>query len=172
MTTKERDEDETAGDGIGEEEEEEFEESLEPGVELYRGRPSWVNYWKSLFLGTVVVAGGIVLWERNGWILFGALLLALAIYSYICLLRSMRLYVVTPRRVEVIYGLITKNSHEVRVQDIRAINVKKSGFKGLMGVGTVEFDSAGGEGAEVSFSDVWSAQRVKALVRELQDGDE
>ena len=116
-------------------------------------------------------AGGFVYWtvEGNLWALFGGLVLVAVIYGYVCVVRSMSLYLVTPRRVEIIYGLITKSSNEVRVKDIRTINVKRSGFKGLLGVGDVEFSSAGGDGAEVVFRDVWAAQSVKALVREIQD---
>lgn len=140
-----------------------------PNAELYRGRPSWLNYWRSIFFATVAVVAGVVFWERNGWILFGGLLYALAVYGYICASRAMWLYLVTSKRVEVIHGLITKNSNEVRVKDIRAINVKKEGFKGFLGVGTVEFASAGSDEAEVKFGDIWGALRVKGIVRELQD---
>ena len=47
--------------------------------------------------------------------------------------------------------------------------MKKTGLTGLIGVGTVEFASAGSDEAEVMFRDIWAAGRVKALVRELQD---
>ena len=150
------------------------EESLPPedGREIcYEGRRTWLNFWKSLSLAAIGFGAAFVYWTLNGdlLVLFGGLVLAAAIYGYVCMVRSMAFYLVTPRRVEIIYGLITKSSNEVRVKDIRTINVRKRGFKGLLGVGDVEFSSSGGDGSEVVFRDVWAAQSVKALVRELQD---
>ena len=56
-------------------------------------------------------------------------------------------------------------------EDIRTINVRRSGLAGLLGIGNVEFSSTG-DGIDVEFSDIWAAQRVKLLVRDLQDGFE
>ncbi|MEM8955687.1 MAG: hypothetical protein AAGD22_16150, partial [Verrucomicrobiota bacterium] len=64
---------------------------------------------------------------------------------------------------------ISKSSEEVRVCDIRAINVRKAGVKGLLGVGSVEFASAGSDGSDVVFEDVMGAHRLKENVRRLQD---
>ncbi|MFV1996287.1 MAG: PH domain-containing protein [Verrucomicrobiales bacterium] len=136
---------------------------------LYSGHPSWLNFWRGWLISALALGGGAVYWERNGWILFAALLLTFAVYARACLLRAMRHYLVTDRRVELIYGLVSRSSHEVRVQDVRTINVSKPGFKGLLGVGSVDFCSAGGDGVEVQFCDLWRPHRVKALVRRAQD---
>ncbi len=146
------------------------EKRHEPPKEiLYRGRPAWLSFWRSIIISIVALGAGIATWSYNGWFLFGSLVIALAFYGYVCFTRSLRLYLVTRRRVEVIYGFISKSSHEVRIRDIRTINVKKIGLKGLIGVGTVEFSTAGGDEIEVAFKDVFRANRVKALVRKLQD---
>ena len=50
---------------------------------------------------------------------------------------------VTPKRVELVWGLLTKSSNEVRIEDIRTINVRRKGFSGLLGIGTIEFSSTG-----------------------------
>ena len=42
---------------------------------------------------------------------------------------------------------------------------------GLLGIGTIEFSCAG-DSIDVMFADIWKAQRVKALVRGLQDSNE
>ncbi|CAN5196335.1 hypothetical protein BH23VER1_BH23VER1_09590 [soil metagenome] len=57
----------------------------------------------------------------------------------------------------------------MRICDIRAINVRQRGLLGLLGVGTVEFASAGSDAIEVAFSNVRRPHRIKALVRQLQD---
>mgnify|MGYP001283869533 CR=1 FL=1 len=89
--------------------------------------------------------------------------------SWILLQRSLRLYLITPRRIEVVKGFIAKSSNEVRIEDVRAINVHTPGLAGLLGVGTVEFASAGGSEIDVEFKQVYAAHRIKSLVRRLQD---
>ena len=72
------------------------------------------------------------------------------------------------KRQELIWGIIAKSSNEVLIEDIRIINVRQKGLSGLLGIGTIEFSCAG-DSIDVMFSDVWKAQRIKTLVRELQD---
>ena len=74
----------------------------------------------------------------------------------------------TGRRIEIEKGLVARSSHEVRISDVRAINVTCSGLIGAMGIGTVDFFTAGDE-PEVTFRKVWAAKKGKALVRQLQD---
>ena len=138
---------------------------------IFAGRPSWLKFWRGAALSVASLAGGTWAWERNGWFLFGALLLTLAFYLRACLIRAANHYLVTNRRVERVYGLLSRSSHEVRVQDVRTINVRKTGFLGLLGVGSVDFSSSGGDGVEVVFADIWRPHRVKARVRSLQDAE-
>lgn len=141
----------------------------DPGAILYAGHPSVLSFPKTLLLIAAAIGAGIVLRENSGWWLFAGLIVALFGVSWILLERSMKLYLITPKRVEVVTGFIAKSSHEVRIEDIRAINVHRPGIAGLIGVGTVEFASAGGADIDVAFSDVYAAYRIKVLVRRLQD---
>ena len=141
----------------------------DPSTRLYAGHPALLSFPKSLLLAALAIGQGIVLWDSNGWFLFGGLLVALTAFGYILFERSMREYIITPKRVEIIHGFLAKNSHEVRIDDIRAINVKKPGLLGLLGVGDVEFASAGGDDVEVVFSQAARPEAIKGLVRRLQD---
>jgi len=141
----------------------------DPSARLYVGHPALLSFPKSLLLAFTGIGVGLILWERNGWFLFGGLILALLVFAYILFERSMRQYLITPKRVEIVHGFIAKNSNEVRIDDIRAINVKKPGFIGLLGIGSVEFASAGGDEIEVVFTQVSRPNAIKDLVRRLQD---
>ena len=141
----------------------------DPNTRLYAGHPALLSFPKSLLLAALAIGQGIVLWDSNGWFLFGGLLVALTASGYILVERSMREYIITPKRVEIIHGFLAKNSHEVRIDDIRAINVKKPGLLGLLGVGDVEFASAGSDTVEVVFSRAARPEEIKGLVRRLQD---
>jgi uncharacterized membrane protein YdbT with pleckstrin-like domain len=103
------------------------------------------------------------------WIIRGILLLgALLLIGWIRLDRSARKYVVTNRRVSVEYGIISKQSTELRIQDIRSINLTTSGLAGLAGIGRVEFSSAASDDAEVIFWNTPGAEKIRDLVRSLQ----
>jgi len=83
--------------------------------------------------------------------------------------RKKRKYIVTNKRVKVEFGLFTKSTKEVRIRDIKSINVVKKGMAGLFGIGTLEFSSAGGSGVEVAFEAINNAQKIKDMVADLQD---
>lgn len=82
--------------------------------------------------------------------------------------RTRQRYSITPKRVILETGLLARSSNEIRVQDIRSINVKKSGLGGLLGIGNVEFSSAATDDADVIFFKVAGADGVRDLVRKLQ----
>ena len=82
--------------------------------------------------------------------------------------RSRRKYTVTNKRVIVVYGLVSKTSNEIRVQDVRSINLSKSGVSGLFGIGRIEFASAAADDAEMVFWNCPDAEKVRDQVRKLQ----
>jgi hypothetical protein len=138
---------------------------------IYAGHPSLLMYWRSVVgsLGLMAGAWYAGRWENGGWWLAagwlsGGLWLALTL-----LRRSSVEYRVTTRRVEVQRGLISKSSQEIRIPDIRAINVRKTGFSGLLGVGDLSFSSASGGAEDVNFPQASGAHRIKNQVRRLQD---
>ena len=140
-----------------------------PRTILYAGHPSVLSFPFALFVIAGSLAGGYWLHERSAWWIFAGMLGALFGISWILFQRSLRLYLITPKRIEVVMGFIAKSSNEVRIEDVRAINVHTPGLTGLLGVGTVEFASAGGNPIDVAFKNVYAAHRIKGLVRRLQD---
>jgi len=103
------------------------------------------------------------------WGVSGALVLfALILIGWIRLDRSGRKYIVTNKRVSVEYGIISKQSTELRIQDIRSINLTTSGLAGLAGIGRLEFSSAASDDADVVFWNVPDAEKIRDLVRSLQ----
>ena len=137
---------------------------------IYRGYPSVMNYPIGVGLSAAGIIAGIFLWNVSGFILFGGLLLALITWLRIAFERTIKVYIVTPLRIETIFGFVTKSSSEVRIKDVRAINVRTEGLKGWLGVGNVEFASAGGSDVEVVFKGVWKPHKLKKLIRAVQDG--
>lgn len=138
------------------------------GRVLYLGHPSFFKFTMSWLVVIAGVVGGYFLGPHSLWGMLAGFVLAALAVIYILLARMAHVYVITPRRVEAVHGLVAKDSTEIRVEDIRTINVRRSGIPGVLGVGTVDFSSTG-DAIDVSFADVWGARRVKRLVRRLQD---
>lgn len=111
-------------------------------------------------------------WNYIGRWLFGLLLsvvgLGLLVIAGIFLDRARRVYIVTNRKVIFQSGLLARSTNEVRIKDVRSINVSKQGVAGILGVGSVEFSSAASDRAEIIFANIAEADRVRDLVREIQ----
>ena len=147
--------------------------ALLPLRTLHTGHPSLWMYWRSVAGALLLMAGGWYAgrWEDGGFLLAvgwlsGGLWLALTLFR-----RSAIHYRITTRRVEVERGFFSKSSQEIRIPDIRAINVRKSGFTGLLGVGDLIFSSSGSADEDVIFHRTAGAHRLKTRVRRLQDRD-
>jgi membrane protein YdbS with pleckstrin-like domain len=122
---------------------------LAAGVASFKMDPSFFGRWALLVRAVPILA-------------------AVAIVFLIQLDRGRRIYQVTNRRVIVEWGILAKSSNEIRVQDIRSINVTKNGLSGILGIGNVEFSSAASDDAEVIFAHVPGADKVRDTVRALQ----
>jgi len=158
-----------ADDDEAEEYDEEDEEPRRKIVRvLYTGHPSFLKYRVSWLLVIIGAVGGILLGPHTLAGMLAGFALGLISLCFIVVHRSSHLYVITSRRIESIIGLVAKDSTEIRVEDIRTINIKRSGLIGIIGVGTVEFSSAG-DAIDVAFVDIWRARRIKKIVRRLQD---
>lgn len=136
----------------------------------YCSHPSWLCYAKPLFLAFLLAVAAMMLlfFDEIGAVL--AAVFALVTLFCIYVIRSCRDYTVTEERVEVQWGLLGKNSNEVRICDIRSLDVRESGLKGLLGIGTLDVSTAANAGIEVSFQDIRRPHEIKELIRGLQRG--
>src|SRR5690606_21091246 len=116
----------------------------------------------------LLIGLGIFLLPFGGEYSLIPLLAAVAWLLGIALARYSTDYLISEDRVEKIWGLLARSSREVRICDVRNIDVHMRGLKGLLGVGTVDISSSGGSEVEVSFRDVRGAHEVKQLVCQLQ----
>ncbi|TDU63122.1 PH (Pleckstrin Homology) domain-containing protein [Prosthecobacter fusiformis] len=137
---------------------------------LHRSHPSWLGAGKALFLVMLLwITTGMLMRVEPDYAPLSAML-GMGVLVAVWVARATRVYLVTEERVEVVWGILGKSSKEVRICDIRSIDVYESGLKGLLGLGTVDFSSAANAGIEVQFRDIRGAHAVKELVRQLQRG--
>jgi len=114
-------------------------------------------------------------WRYFWWWLLGILLLAaygagLIVIAGIFIARARHTYMITPRMIMMETGLIAKSSTELRIQDIRSINLTKHGIAGFIGVGDLELSSAATDRAEITFQAIPHASAVRDIVRQQQGG--
>lgn len=119
---------------------------------VWTGKPAHLNYFWSWLLGILLLPAGV----------------GLLFVAGIFLARASRRYTVTNFRVSVQTGLIVKSTNEVRIRDIRSINVTKKSVSGLLGVGNLELSSAASDKAEIIFEGISGPDRVRDAIRQIQ----
>jgi uncharacterized membrane protein YdbT with pleckstrin-like domain len=109
---------------------------------------------------TVAVAPAIVAAVLAG--------VALVLLITILIDRARRTYTITDHRISSEFGIISKESNEIRLHDVRSINLTTTGLSGIFGIGRIEFSSAATDDAEVIFWNVGGAEALRDKVRSLQ----
>jgi hypothetical protein len=173
--TPPQDEDEEDSEEDAEDEEEEEDEKpryTESGERIWHfGHPSWLSYWKGLFLTLLCLFAAGLLFSLDEAYSLVAGLCGIAVFIGVSIARRSHDYIVTDERVEYVWGILGRSSKEVRICDIRSLDVWEKGLKGfLLRLGTLDVSSAGTAGIEVRFSDIRQAHKVKELIRQLQRG--
>ena len=149
-------------------EEEEAINDLDDSYVHYHGHPSWLAFTRPLLLSLLLLGCAIAAIQFGGkYFIIG---LALSSLTFCCTIiaRQHRDYYVSGERVEVEWGIIGRSSKEVRIVDIRSMDVHERGLLGFLGIGTLDVSSAGTEGVEVQFRYVRRPHRIKELIRQLQ----
>ena len=120
---------------------------------LWIGHSSQWNYFWSWVFGILLLVVGV------GFLIIIGIVID----------RARRVYIVTNKKVIFQFGLFAKSTNEVRIKDIRRINVTKSGIAGLMGIGSVEFSSAATDRAEIIFANISDADTIRDMVSRIQE---
>lgn len=161
-------EEEGTEDEFSDEIEEEEIDDLADTYIHYHGHPSWLAFTKPLLLSLLLLGCAIAAIQFGGkYFIIG---LALSSLTFCCTIiaRQHRDYYVSGERVEAEWGIIGRSSKEVRIVDIRSMDVHEKGLLGFLGIGSLDVSSAGSEGVEVQFRHVRKPHRIKELIRQLQ----
>jgi uncharacterized membrane protein YdbT with pleckstrin-like domain len=116
--------------------------------ELFRDHPSW----RSLFLhyvgGTIValIAGFIAYEAKNTStaIIVGVVVFAIVLVGGYVVRVSTR-YVITNERLHIRRGLMSRHIQQTRLERVQDMAVKQGLFERMLLIGTVDFDTAGGD---------------------------
>jgi uncharacterized membrane protein YdbT with pleckstrin-like domain len=127
---------------------------------LFHGHPAWRSmlalHFKGLLwaigIGVLVGIGSAIDKSRVqvAWVV-GAVLLVLAIEVAVASIRRLATtYTITTQRLTIRFGLLSRDMHETRLERVQNVNSRQSMLERLLGIGTVDFDTAGG--AEFNFA--------------------
>lgn len=143
----------------------------------YIARPAWLNQWWQIgvmillpFVFVLALLKGQQYFSPENLRVVQVVVVAVFVYLIVVVIyrRYSWAYKIDNETIESREGLIARKVKSIRIQDLRNINVNQSLMERIMGVGDVEFSSAGGSGIEVVFCGVDKPLEVKAMAQRLQ----
>jgi uncharacterized membrane protein YdbT with pleckstrin-like domain len=136
--------------------------------ELYAGRPSWRALMSFYLSGIgvavlVVVILGLLVGE---WGLSVAIAAALVVLTLVIgyLRRVSTKYLITTQRLRISRGIVRRHVQETRLERVQNVNYQQSVLDRMLGVGTVDFDTAGTDDSEFRFEWVDGPEKVVRAV--------
>ena len=136
--------------------------------ELYAGRPSWRALMSFYLSGIglavlVVVIVGLLVGE---WGLSVAIAAALVVLTLLIgyLRRVSTKYLITTQRLRISRGIVRRHVQETRLERVQNVNYQQSVLDRVLGVGTVDFDTAGTDDSEFRFEWVDGPEKVVRAV--------
>jgi uncharacterized membrane protein YdbT with pleckstrin-like domain len=137
----------------------------EPGeLVFFHGHPSWRSmlafYIRGLLAAILAgVIAGLVTRIANGgvqagWVGTAVLVIFLIVLLWGLIKRISTTYTITNRRLTIRTGLLSREMHETRLERVQNVNSRQRLIERLLGVGTVDFDTAGGAAYDFSFRGV------------------
>jgi uncharacterized membrane protein YdbT with pleckstrin-like domain len=136
--------------------------------ELYAGRPSWrallTFYAGGVGLAVVVL---LILGLLAGeWGLAAAIATALVALTLVIgyLRRVSTKYLITSQRLRISRGIVRRHVQETRLERVQNVNYQQSMLDRVLGVGTVDFDTAGSDDSEFRFEWVDGPEQVVSAV--------
>jgi uncharacterized membrane protein YdbT with pleckstrin-like domain len=139
--------------------------NLEPAEQVFfHGHPSWRSmlafYLRGLLVAVVAgVIAGIATRIANGsvevvWVAAAVLVVFLVVLVWGLIRRIATTYTITNRRLTIRSGLLSRELHECRLERVQNVNSRQRLLERMLGIGTVDFDTAAGAAYDFSFRGV------------------
>ena len=138
---------------------------------VFEGHPSWralLAFYLGGALGIAVIAVLVALVASVGLgVLVGVVLLAaLVVVGYVR--RMATRYIVTSQRLYIRRGLLAKREQQTRIERVQNVNTSQSFLERVLGVGVVDFDTAGTDDSEFRFVGIADPGSVVVAVDRAQ----
>ncbi|MDX6533747.1 MAG: hypothetical protein QOF68_1491 [Gaiellales bacterium] len=129
---------------------------------VWRGTPSWkallLYYvkWTVISLlpaGLWVILNSTMSDPPSSTIFFALTGLGLLLtYAIGWIKRSTTRYMITDRRIQIRTGLISRNDSSTQLDRVQNVNVSQSVFQRLLGIGNIDWDTAGTDASDSDFT--------------------
>lgn len=145
---------------------------LHPGERIiFEGRPSWRSILGFYVIGLVValIAGAIaklVDETATGVIAFVVVFVVVLVVGF--LKRIGTSYTITSERLHIRRGLLSRSVQQTKLERVQNVNTEQSVFERILQIGTVDFDTAGTDDSDFTFSGVANPEEVVEAVDHAQ----
>jgi uncharacterized membrane protein YdbT with pleckstrin-like domain len=138
---------------------------------VFEGHPSWralLAFYAggALAIAVVAVLVGLVTSVAVGVLVALVLLAALLVVGYVR--RMATRYIVTSQRLYIRRGILAKREQQTRIERVQNVNTRQGVFERVLGVGVVDFDTAGTDDSEFRFVGIADPGSVVAAVDRAQ----
>lgn len=104
------------------------------------------------------------------WVTVAVFIVFLVVLAWGLIRRLATTYTITNRRLTIRSGLMSREMHETRIERVQNVGVRQRLLERMLGIGTVDFDTAGGAAYDFSFRGVEDPGRiVKTVNAALED---
>ena len=145
---------------------------LHPGEQIvFQGRPIWrsiLSFYITGFIGAVVigVVVSLITSTTTGVIVFLALFALDVLVGFIR--RVSTKYTITTQRLRIERGILAKHVQQTRIERVQNVNTNQTVVSRILRVGTVDFDTAGTDDSDFTFTGVGNPHEVVEAVDRAQ----
>jgi uncharacterized membrane protein YdbT with pleckstrin-like domain len=141
---------------------------LHPGERIVvEGRPIWrsiISFYITGFIGSVVIGVIVALIVSTGvGVIAFIVLFALDVLVGFIRRISTR-YTITTQRLRIERGLLSKHVQQTRIERVQNVNTNQTFVSRVLRVGTVDFDTAGTDDSDFTFTGVGNPHEVVEAV--------
>jgi uncharacterized membrane protein YdbT with pleckstrin-like domain len=147
---------------------------------IFHGHPSWrsmLGFHAGGFLLSVLAGAlaGVLSALGAGhvlasWVILAVLAVFVLAIARGALRRRRTTYTITSRRLTIELGILGREVHETRIEQIQNVNASQSVLERALGVGDVSFDTAGGAAFDFSFRGVANPRQIVRMVDDALRG--
>ncbi|HEX5899708.1 MAG TPA: PH domain-containing protein [Solirubrobacteraceae bacterium] len=145
---------------------------LHPGEQIvFQGRPIWrsiLSFYITGFIGSVVIGVVVALTTSTttGVLVF---LVLFAIDILVGFIRRVSTkYTITTQRLRIERGILAKHVQQTRIERVQNVNTNQTVVSRVLRVGTVDFDTAGTDDSDFTFTGVGNPHEVVEAVDRAQ----
>jgi uncharacterized membrane protein YdbT with pleckstrin-like domain len=145
---------------------------LHPGEQIvFQGRPIWrsiLSFYITGFIGSVVIGVVVALITSTtvGVLVFLVLFALDVLVGFIR--RVSTRYTITTQRLRIERGILAKHVQQTRIERVQNVNTNQTVVSRILRVGTVDFDTAGTDDSDFTFTGVGNPHEVVEAVDRAQ----